>query len=212
MKSLLLILFLVSVSLGFAAPEVTFTPPPAPAQVSDEVLLSAIAQVETGNNSRRLGRYGERTQLQILPQTWREYSRLPHSASATNPAETDRVARAYLAHIRARLKARKLPQTPYFIAAAWNAGPGWKKLSSGTIAYAERVANLVETYQTKAAETAEPEPVLPTVAPAVAPLLATAIPQNVPVIDLTPVQSPSPVILLAQPKPASGTFAMLGLQ
>jgi hypothetical protein len=187
MKSLFLILFLMSVSLGFSATAISL---PVAAPISDDVLLRAIAEVETGNNSARLGRYGERTQLQILPNTWREFSSLPHSASATNRAETERVARAYLARIRARLKARDLPETPFFIAAAWNAGPGWKKLSRGTISYAERVANIVE-----AAPSTEPAP--------------ATVAETVPLIEVGNT-APSPVILLAQPKP-TGTLALVAL-
>jgi hypothetical protein len=141
MKTLLSTLFLLSASALLAGTGIST---PASAPVSDDVLLSAIAAVETGNNPSRLGHYGERTQLQILPETWREFSRLPHSRAAANPAETERVARAYLQVIRHRLEARGLPQTPYYIAAGWNAGPGFRRLSPGTVSYAKRVANVVE--------------------------------------------------------------------
>jgi len=146
MKSLRFILFSALISTGFAAGSISV---PLPKPASDEILLAAIAEVETGNNSAVLGHYGERTRLQILPDTWRRFSHLPFSASAANRAETDRVARAYLASIRERLRSRGLPETPFFIAAGWNAGPGWKTLSSGTVSYAERVANLVEAMQPK---------------------------------------------------------------
>lgn len=138
MKFLTPTLFLLSVSIGLSAPAITL---PTAAPVSDAALLSAIAQVETGNHSDRLGSRGERTRLQILPQTWRRYSTQPHANHTRT--ETDRVAHLYLAHIRSRLRARGLPETPFFIAAAWNAGPEWHRLSRGTVAYAERVANLV---------------------------------------------------------------------
>lgn len=137
-------------------------------KVSDETLLAAIAEVETGNNPAKRGRFGERTELQIRPETWREFSRLPHSSAASNPAETERVARAYLGVIRKRLHARGLPETPFFIAASWNAGPGWRRLGRGTMAYAEHVANLVEeeVAATKRPETVEPTPLLPIQLPA----------------------------------------------
>ncbi len=141
MKTTLPILSLLFVTTAFAAGRISA---PVATPVSDNVLLSAIATVETGNNSAHLGRYGERTRLQILPETWREFSRLPHSAAASNRAETDRVARAYLAVIRQRLNERGLPETPFYIAACWNAGPGWKRLHPATVSYAERVSNLVE--------------------------------------------------------------------
>lgn len=142
MKVPLPTLFLVSVTVGCAAPK-KFTLPAVAAPVTDEVMLNAIAQVETGDNAARVGRFGERTQVQILPATWREYSHLPFSASARHPAETERVARKYLSHIRARLRARGLPETPFYIAASWNAGPCWRRLRPGTVDYARRVANIV---------------------------------------------------------------------
>jgi len=143
------------------AADVSFVAPTN--HVSDEDLLSAIAEVETGNNPAKRGRFGERTELQIRPETWREFSKLPHSAAPLNPTETDRVARAYLAVIRKRLHARGLPETPFFIAASWNAGPGWRRLGRGTVAYAEHVANLVEAEQasTRVPDKVEPTPLLP---------------------------------------------------
>lgn len=146
MKAFLLLLSLLLVSRGFAANEVAFSIP-SPTPASDQMLLAAIAEVETSNNSAKVGTHGERTRLQIAPTTWARFSRLPHSAAASHPEETDRVARVYLAYIRTRLKSRGVPETPFFIAAAWNVGPGWKTLPSSTVSYAERVANLVQASQ-----------------------------------------------------------------
>jgi hypothetical protein len=159
MKPLLPILFLLSVSVAFAASGISVS---VPAPASDEVLLSAIAEVETGNNPSQLGRDGERTRLQILPETWRRFSRMPHSAA--NRAETDRVARAYLAVIRRRIHERGLPETAFFIAAGWNAGADWRHLTTGTVSYAERVANIVAATAPPAATVpaaAKPVPVIP---------------------------------------------------
>jgi hypothetical protein len=199
MKTLLSTLFLLSASALLAGTGIST---PASAPVSDDVLLSAIAAVETGNNPSRLGHYGERTQLQILPETWREFSRLPHSRAAANPAETERVARAYLQVIRHRLEARGLPQTPYYIAAGWNAGPGFRRLSPGTVSYAKRVANVVEmelALEARAAVAAAAE-----AARAPAPTVATAQPVRVhptrPLIPLGAVLKPNaPVIALDTP-------------
>lgn len=145
-------------------------------------MLTAIAAVETGNNASKLGRYGERSQLQILPATWREFSRLPHSAAASNPAETNRVARAYLSVIRNHLKSRGLPETPFLLAAGWNAGPDWKKLRPGTVSYAERVSNLVEASR-------------PRIAPAPHVVVPTAIAVH------APATKPVPMILVADLAP-----------
>ena len=160
MKAPLSLLFLLLASNAFAAIEFSI---PTPAPASDEALLAAIAEVETSNNPRKVGTHGERTHLQIAPATWVRFSRLPHSASASHLQETDRVARAYLASIRSRLKSRGLPETPFFIAAAWNVGPGWKVLPSSTVSYAERVANLVQAAQATPEIPQAPKSVVPTI-------------------------------------------------
>jgi hypothetical protein len=179
MKSLLLCMSLLLASTGFSAGVISMTPA---APVSDDVLLSAIAEVETGNNSAMVGHSGERTRLQIAPETWVRFSRLPHSVAAANPQETDRVARAYLASIRSRLKSRGVPPTPFFMAAAWNVGPGWSSLPSSTIAYAERVANLVAASQ--------PIQSVQAIQPAVA--------ERVPIIPVEDLLAPSATVALAQ--------------
>jgi hypothetical protein len=184
MKSLQVFVSLLFVATGLSAGVISMTPA---APVSDDILLSAIAEVETGNNSAMVGHSGERTRLQIAPETWVRFSHVPHAAAASHPQETDRVARAYLASIRTRLKSRGLPITPFFIAAAWNAGPGWSSLPSSTIAYAERVANLVAA--------ARPVPVkaVPPVQP-----VQMAVAEPIPVISVEDGPAPSVTLALAQ--------------
>ena len=188
MKNRFPLLFLLSVSVGFSAGAIS-VPRSTPEPVPDDVLLAAIAEVETGNNHSRLGRNGERTRLQILPQTWRRFSRMPH-ASATR-AETDRVARKYLSVIRRRVRERGFPETPFFIAAAWNAGPEWKRLTSGTVWYAERVTNLVEaSLPRRAPAVANPEEAVAATKPAnPAPVIPLEIPRGSIVLAGMPQQS-----------------------
>jgi len=140
MKTLALIITLAVLPASFGSIE--FKIPKSP-RVSDEVVLHFIAMKETGNNPRARGSRGERTQFQIMPATWRRYSRLPPSSAASNPAESERVARAYLADIRTNLRKRGLPETAYFIAASWNAGLNWTRTSARVREYAECVENLV---------------------------------------------------------------------
>jgi hypothetical protein len=189
-KSLQVFLALLLVSTGFAAGVISVTPA---APVSDDVLLSAIAEVETGNNSAMVGNSGERTRLQIAPETWVRFSRFPHSVAASNPQETDRVARAYLASIRTRLKARGVPTTPFFMAAAWNVGPGWSKLPASTIAYADRVANIVAASR------------------AIQPLRPIAAVERIPVIPIEELPSGNATVALAQSAHAlsSSSFALI---
>jgi hypothetical protein len=197
MKSFLILLSLLFVSTGHAAGEISFSPP-APAVVSDDVLLRAIAEVESGNNSAMVGHSGERTRLQIAPETWVRFSRLPHSFAAANPQETDRVARAYLASIRSRLKARGLPATPFFMAAAWNVGPGWNKLPSRTVAYAERVENLVAAGRSVASRSIQPGPAAQVQPVQAAPVVVQSAPvERIPVIPVDDLPAGSPIVAVA---------------
>jgi len=140
MKTLALI-FVISFSPAtFAAIEFKI---PTPAAVSDDTVLHFIALKETGNNPHARGIRGERSEFQFMPNTWRQYSRLPHASAATNPAESERVAHAYLADIRANLRKRGLPETAYYIAASWHAGINWSYTNAGLREYAQSVENLV---------------------------------------------------------------------
>ncbi|MDX2185911.1 MAG: lytic transglycosylase domain-containing protein [Opitutaceae bacterium] len=114
-----------------------------PGLPSDERILWAIAEVETGNRPHLRGRDGELTQFQILPATWRRYSRLAPWEARNRPDEADRVAREHLRHIKEQLGRSGKPLTVFHIAAAWNAGPNRSRFSLETIDYAARVANLV---------------------------------------------------------------------
>jgi len=140
MKTLTLLLALSFSPAAFAAIQFKVD---KPQPVSDEVVLHFIAIKESGNNPQARGSHGERSQFQFMANTWRRYSRLPHSAAATNLEESDRVAHAYLADIRANLRKRGLPETAYFIAASWHAGINWKRTSAGVRDYAQSVENLV---------------------------------------------------------------------
>lgn len=104
-------------------------------------LLRAIAEKETGNKPKR-GAAGELTPLQILPATWRRFSRVP-MASAT-PREVDRVGRAILSEIQQSLRRQKLPETPLAYALRWNAGANAYRFSSNTRGYALFVSNLYD--------------------------------------------------------------------
>ncbi|MDE3165848.1 MAG: lytic transglycosylase domain-containing protein [Acidobacteriota bacterium] len=171
-------MFLLYISSTFAVAGMRASSNPS---VSDEVLLRAIAQVETGNRPGKIGRYGERTRVQIMPATWRRFSRVPQSAS--DPAETNRVARAYLAYIRRRLRERDLPENAFYLAACWNAGACWHRLRRSTVNYAERVENLVREYERAAIAT-------PAEARAATTVVNAPPPAAIPVIDLGAAPSP----------------------
>jgi hypothetical protein len=140
MKTLALLIALSLSPATFAAIEFKI---PTPRPVSDETVLHFIAMKETGNNPKAVGLRGERSQFQFMANTWQRYSRLPHSSAATDAAESERVARAFLADIRANLRKRGLPETAYFIAASWHAGINWSSTNAGLREYAQCVENLV---------------------------------------------------------------------
>jgi soluble lytic murein transglycosylase-like protein len=108
--------------------------------VDHDRLLRAIAEVETANNPRAVGRAGERTIYQIAPGTWRGVSRVPMARASA--AEIDAVARTILADIHLALRERKIPVTPYEIALRWNAGARARRFTPATRDYAQRVANI----------------------------------------------------------------------
>lgn len=105
-----------------------------------DVILDAIAKVETGLNPDAVGRRGERSRFQIMPATWIRFSQTEqHTASL---AETRRVARRVLAEIEKVHRRRGLRIDAYGLALGWNAGPWARRYSGATLDYAERVEAL----------------------------------------------------------------------
>ena len=139
LPTLAVALLLAGSAFGF---EFKVQPPPNP---SEDEVLRAIAIKETGDVPTKVGRLGERSAWQIRPDVWHKFSHLPHKAASTNADEAVRVARAYLALIRQRLRARHLPETAFFIAACWNAGPYWRSIPVAAYDYAQCVENLANS-------------------------------------------------------------------
>ena len=101
-------------------------------------MLAAIAIVENSPNT--IGLRGERSIYQILPSTWREYSRIPiHEATAEQQHE---VALAVLRGFHRRLERRGIVPDVYRLALAWNGGPNAKRYKPSTLNYALRVLNV----------------------------------------------------------------------
>jgi len=123
---------------------------------TDDEMLAAIAIKETGNNPLARGRCGERTNVQFMRRTWMQYSHVPLAMAARHPDEVDRVARAYLADIRRGLRKRGLSESPYFIAASWNAGLNWTYIPRRSQDYAECVENLVAMLRADRKDDAHP--------------------------------------------------------
>ena len=113
-----------------------------------DAFLRAIAEVETGNNPRRVGRMGERGPYQFRAATWQQHTRQPFR-DAHNPAIAHAVASRHYDWIMQQLERNGRPATPYMVAAAWNSGV--TRVSSGRIPaasrdYAQRVVNLASLW------------------------------------------------------------------
>lgn len=117
-------------------------------QAERDAFLRAIAEVETGNNPRKVGRLGERGPYQFRLATWRQHTSRPFR-EAHSPAVAHAVASRHYDWIIRTLERQGRPVTPYLIAAAWNSGV--TRVSSGRIPpaardYAQRVVNLASMW------------------------------------------------------------------
>lgn len=113
-----------------------------------DAFLRAIAEVETGNNPRKVGRLGERGQYQFRQMTWRQHTKQPFR-DAHNPAVAHAVAARHYDWILQQIERSGKRATPYMVAAAWNSGVS--RVTSGRIPasskdYAQRVVNLASCW------------------------------------------------------------------
>lgn len=95
-----------------------------PASVDIEAMLDAIAQVESGNNPKAIGKLGERSAYQIMGQSWAMHSRVPFAQASLQPALARMVARQHLAWMAGVIERNEAQVTPAMLAAAWRWGPG----------------------------------------------------------------------------------------
>ncbi len=113
--------------------------------VEEQPMLDAIAAVENWHPGS-VGRSGAWGKFQILPATWRQYSRLPQRSAS--PAEERRVAGELLKDIRTGLRRLHIPESAYWVALVWRGGltnlethrivPEWREYATR----AETVFNL----------------------------------------------------------------------
>lgn len=110
------------------------------------VLLSAIADVETGSNPRKVGKAGERSAYQIARVVWRQHTDLPFS-KANDPEVAKEVAIKHLSWLEREIKRKGYEITAERMALCWNAGltRGLSgKAFPSSVDYASRVKNLYE--------------------------------------------------------------------
>ena len=107
--------------------------------------LDAIHRVENPLNLTRPGKFGELGAYQFRRGTWRMHTDVPFER-ALDRMQSEEVAIKHYEWIRRGLIRNGFPQTPYYIALAWNGGLSSVvrgKTSRAARDYAERVTNLV---------------------------------------------------------------------
>lgn len=184
--------------------------------VDFDILVKAIADVESGGRADAVGKAGERGLVQIKSATWRETSLrvfqrdVPYSR-AFEPRMNLLIGRAYLQHLGVtllqhedRFQDRFLP----LLVASYNNGPerivslgySLQGLSPERKDYVNRVLNLHGVYasEREKAVARRPEPAAP----------ATAVPEPVASTVEPPVESPSTVS--RDPATASVSAGILG--
>jgi len=119
-------------------------------EIDREAFLTAIAEVETGGNSRAVGRLGERGQFQFRGSVWRQYTNRSFF-EAHNPTMSYYVAVKHFDWLVDGFRRNGRHPTPYLMAAAWNSGLTRTlsgRLPSSTRSYAQRVSNIVSVLET----------------------------------------------------------------
>jgi hypothetical protein len=127
------------------------------AAASDATFLEAIAQVESGQNRKAIGKAGERGMYQVGMAAWSDANALLESekhfhyqwSQWRNAIAQDMIAAAHLRILRKRFKADGYSTpTPEQLALAWNRGyEGAKSWNFAPNGYAIRVGNLFRSTQ-----------------------------------------------------------------
>jgi hypothetical protein len=141
-RPLLKLLLLVTI-LGFAAQ----------AGAADRwETLRAINWVENPTNQTQVGRFGELGPYQFRPATWRMHTDRPFR-QAIDRAAADEIAVKHYEWIKRTLAQAGVEPNVFNIAMAWNCGADAVlsgRAPSVSYQYAERVANLVQTFKERA--------------------------------------------------------------
>jgi hypothetical protein len=112
--------------------------------------LAALAQIESGNNDRAIGRSGEVSRYQIMPSVWHHYSR---SRRYQDPVEAARVATLHLGTLAAYYRAETgQAATNFDLYVLWNTRAGYyarhgfdrSRIARHVWHRAQRFVNLVE--------------------------------------------------------------------
>jgi len=121
--------------------------------------LRAINWVENPTNQTKVGRFGELGPYQFRPATWRMHTNKPFQL-AIQRAEADEIAVKHYEWIKRTFERAGVEASAFNIAMAWNCGV--EAVLSGRVPsvsynYAQRVTNLMESFNAERAEVAEQE-------------------------------------------------------
>lgn len=94
--------------------------------VGKNKMLWAIAEVETRNDYRLIGKSGERSEFQFMKNTWHQHTQIEFEVAsmAIGRSTVRRVADSHLDWIIRYLRERGHPVTAYNISLIWNGGAG----------------------------------------------------------------------------------------
>src|ERR1700682_6398023 len=104
---------------------------------------SALSQIESGDNDRAIGRAGEVSRYQLLPEVWERYA--PRNAKWENPKEALPVAKEAMQERCDEFERsfHKLP-TDFEFYVLWNAPGQIQRPSAAVAERAQRFCNLIK--------------------------------------------------------------------
>ena len=111
---------IVAMGLALAAPTAAASLPAYDKPVSADVMLWAIAQVETGDDNLKIGQAGERSRWQIGMAEWYSHTDENFAYATFNPLLARRIAESHLERLTALLVKRGLVPTPSRLYRKWN--------------------------------------------------------------------------------------------
>jgi hypothetical protein len=92
------------------------------ASVNYDALLVAIAETETGSDSSKIGKAGERGMYQITYGVWKQHAKISPFKKAHDPVVAKIVAERHLAWLEREIAKKDYEVTAERLALCWNAG------------------------------------------------------------------------------------------
>lgn len=115
--------------------------------VDQDVFLRALAEIESGGHTGKIGHHGERSAFQMKRVVWKKYTDRPFSEATTNPVLARDIALRHMYFLATEIQQRGLTVTAYRLAVSWNGGLGALPAPPRpTRDYARRLNNLYVDY------------------------------------------------------------------